>query len=99
MLAWMETWGLQRYGTKVIGIVAAVITSHAVTILGDPKFADFWKSWGLSPLQIVNKTVFQSKLTVTLTLLWITAEHIWQRVQEQKVAVKVPVSAGDPSKV
>jgi hypothetical protein len=84
MWSFIEEWGLKRFASKGVGFVAAIITSHVVTLLTDPKFQGFWTGWGLTAPQIINKALFQTKLSLTLGMAWIMIDHFISRWLDHK---------------
>jgi len=79
----LEEWGIRRYASKAIGFVAAIVTSHVITLLTSPEFQGAWASWGLK-LQVVDKAAFQAKLSLILGIVWISIDHFVSRLTEKK---------------
>lgn len=77
---WLKEWGIHELATKGVGLLASVVASHLLTLTTTPEYAHFWSQWGLSAPTVINKTVFEAKLTAVLAFLWIAIDHFFWKI-------------------
>jgi len=83
---WLQDWEVSHFATKAVGIFSSFIASKLVIITTTPEYAHFWASWSLTAPSIVDKGVFEAKLSTTLGIAWLAMDHfVWKFVENQKV--------------
>jgi hypothetical protein len=82
---WMN-WELSHLATKAVGIFSSLIASKLAVLTTTPDYAHFWASWSLSAPTIIDKGVFEAKLSTTIGIAYLGIDHfIWKFIENQHI--------------
>lgn len=72
-----------RLITKVIGVFGSFLASHLMTLTTTVAYTDFWLRWGMSVPVVTNSALFEQKVGLTITAVWLVIEHLFWRIKDR----------------